>query len=422
MKKLILCLFTILLQLNASTELQLKYQEGLAYYKAKDFSKSYALFSQIYLQKLSDVNFNYYFAKSAYETGHYETALAAYERVEIQDNTNIQNKLEMAKTFYRLKMYQDSKSIFTNLLKNPTLPVQVQKNIQLSLEKISKKEQRSFTNLTFAIDSVYDSNVNYGSFADYDYGGRTLQKIDSNTDSAIQSYLSLVNVYDIGKKNGFALKNSFSLYNMDYKLYDDYDVLFLAYSPSILYQGNNYSLEATLGIDNVTLNKEKYLSSIHFMQNMSYQHSPIFSSYAHIKFKIKKFQQEIQKELDATRYEIAYGFKFNSLRMNLVAMRERKLQGTNIYVDYDEFKWNNYYSNNYFDFSSTMRQRNYKDFSYGFNSNRKDLAYFGDISTIMDITKSLQLKLAITYEYVNSNQDRFSSKKHTTSVGLIQTF
>ena len=50
---------------------------------------------------------------------------------------------------------------------------------------------------------MYDSNVNYGSIGDYRYGGGTLEHIDEISDTALQGYINVTNIYDIGEKNSF---------------------------------------------------------------------------------------------------------------------------------------------------------------------------------------------------------------------------
>ncbi|WP_294961034.1 hypothetical protein [Sulfurimonas sp.] len=80
---------------DGSINVDLQYKEAVKSYKEKDFKNSYEIFSKIYLSKLSDVNLNFYFGRSAFETGNYEAALAAFERVEMLDSTNINNKLQM---------------------------------------------------------------------------------------------------------------------------------------------------------------------------------------------------------------------------------------------------------------------------------------------------------------------------------------
>jgi len=40
----------------------------------------------------------------------------------------------------------------------------------------------------------------------------------------------------------------------------------------------------------------------------------------------------------------------------------------------------------------------------------------------MRIIPKLNFKLSTSYEYVGSNQDRFSYKKYTLSTGLVATF
>jgi len=228
-KKLTLLL---LLQLSLFAN---SYDNGMEYYKNSDFNNSYKEFKKIYLDKLSDIKFNFYFGRSAYETGHYEIALAAFERVEILDGSNLRNKLEIARTYYMLKMYEDSQNAFEEVLKNPNIPENIKRNIELSLSRVSKVQKKSFTYAQVMLDMLYDSNVNYGSIDDYYYGGVKYGKTDELSDMAIQAYAGISNIYDIGSKSGFAIKNTVSVFSKNYLEEDDYSLQHLSYMPYHLY-------------------------------------------------------------------------------------------------------------------------------------------------------------------------------------------
>ena len=413
-------------------KVQKKYEEGLKYYKDRDFKNSYDIFSKIYLDKLSDINFNFYFARSAYETGHYEIALAAFERVEIQDESNLRNKLEMARTYFMLKMYKESEFAFRTVLNNPNIPDNVRTSIELSLSKVSRVQQKSFTYATVMLDMIYDSNVNYGSVGDYEYSGITLDQVDEEGDTAFQVYSSITNIYDIGDRDAFALKNNFSFYLKNYSDLDAYDVMYFAYTPSLLYKETKYTAEMILGIDTMWLGDEKYLSTIFVMPRLEYSHSNTLKSISYIKYQKKMFEQEDQYDLDAHKYEFSYGIQNilsprSYLFANSIATKETKVRDTNIYVNYNEYKlgltYANQFSSNFgIDLYAQPRLRTYHDYSSGFDSIRKDIGGIGSAALTMKLMQTLRLKIKTSYEYVNSNQDRFSYQKHTTSAGLIKTY
>ena len=431
----ILLIFLVLFPFSlfaTTTNIQTNYDKGLSAYKSKDFQTSYKLFKEIYLDKLADVNFSFYLGRSAYETGNYEVALAAFERVSMMDETSIRNKLETARTYFMLKMYEDAELAYREVLDNPSIPKNVRTNIEISLAKVSKVQKKSFTYATIMADFLYDSNINYGSIGSYEFGGATLGRIDAVSDTAAQVFAGITNIYDIGYKNGFAIKNVLSIYAKDYTDYNAYNVLFLSYTPSLLYKETLYTAELVAGFDTMELGKKKYLSSASLMPRFEFNHSPTVKSIAHIKYQRKKFEREAQQDLDSNRYELSYALQNllsprSYLQATLVGIKEKKIRGSNIYVDYDELKFNFNYANQFskkysLDAFTSARSRNYKDFSSGFSSKREDLGITGSIGISMNITKTARVRFSNSYEYVNSNQDRFSYKKRITSVGLSKAF
>jgi len=425
---IIILIFPIYL-FSAQTD---SYLEALKYYQKKDFKSSYAIFKKIYLEHLTDVKLNFYFGRSAYETGHYRAALSAFERVGILDETSIRNKLEMARTYFMLKMYEDSELAYREVLENPNIPDNIRTNIELSLAKVSKVQKKSFTYATVMLDYLYDSNINYGSLGNYQYGGAILGKIESVSDTAIQAFANIVNIYDIGYKNGFAIKNSFSIYSKDYIDYNAYNVLYLSYNPSLIYKETLYTAELVAGFDTMELGKKKYLSSVSLKPRLEFNHSHTLRSIAHFKYQRKKFEREAQQDLDSNRYELSYGLQNiltprSFVQGNFIALKEKKIRGTNLYVDFDEVKLNLTYANQFtkkysFNFYTEGRSRMYKDHSSGFGSVRDDLGITGTVGLSMTIVPTLRVRFSNTYEYVNSNQDRFSYQKTTTLLGLNKTF
>ncbi len=414
-------------------DLKAKYKEGFVAYKAKDFKKSYNIFSKLYLKKLSDVRTNFYLGRSAFETGHYEVALAAFERVEMLEPSNLRNKLEMARTYFMLKMYEDSQLAFEEVLKNPNIPQNIRTNLELYLSKVKRVQQKSFTYATINLDWVYDSNVNYGSLdSQYNVSIGTLPSAPEQVDRALQVYADVVNIYDLGYKGGLALKNRVKLFLKDYKKLDAYDVQYLGYEPSLLYKGNSYLGEFAVGLDLLTLGKREYLRTVSFSPKFEYNHTNTLRSLTYFKYQKKYFTQSGDKDLNSNHYELAYGLQDilsprSYVQVNLVGIREKKVHGKRIDVDYDEYRLNLSYANQFTavyggDIFAEYRKRDYEDYSNLFASTRSDNAFRVAGGVNAKVLKTLRLHLKGTFERIESNQERFSYQKYTIALGVNKTF
>lgn len=416
----------------SSSEDHQTYMSGLDFYKNKQYQESYQLFSKIYLNHLEDASFNYMLGRSAYEIGNYSIALAAFERVEMQDSGNLVNRLEMARTYFMLKMYEDAQNAFEDVLNNPNIPQNVRANIEVALSQVSKVQEKSFTYARIMANILYDSNVNYGSIDDYQYGNGLLSKVEERADLATEVYANVTNIYDIGEKNGFAVKNSLSFYNKEYFEEDEYGLTYLTYNPSLVYKETKFLTELSLGADVLYLGGEKYLSTTSISPSLHYFHTPTLSSLAYVKYLKRDFQQEAQNELSANRVEISYGLQNiltprSYLKGDLFFINESKISGNNIYVNFDEYKTNLSYTNLFtseysLELLGQVRMRKYKDYSTGFGSRREDLGTLAIGSFTYTILPTLRANIKTSYEHINSNQGRFSYGKYIVSAGLVKTF
>ncbi len=418
---------------DGSVNIDLQYNKAIKYYKEKDFKSSYNILSKIYITKLSDAKLSFYLGRSAYETGYYEIALAAFERVEMLDPANLRNKLEMARTYFMLKMYEDSELAFKEVLNNPNIPQNVRTNIELYLSKVTKVQQKSFTYATVNLDFVYDSNVNYGSLDnEYTINIGTFPTASEQSNTALQVYADIVNIYDLDDKNGFAMKNKVTLFLKDYKELDAYDVKYIGYTPSILYKETKYLGEFALNLDILSLANKEYMRTIGVTPRFEYSHSNTFRSIAHLKYQKKFFSQTVQYDLNADHYELSYSLQKilsprSYVQANIIGIRERKHHGTRIDVDYDEYKVNVIYANQFTPVFSTelfaeYSRRNYEDHSTLFNNTRADNGGIGVATINARILKTLRLHLKGAYNRVESNQNIFSYHKYTITTGLNKTF
>ena len=436
MKKISLLLFVLPLFIFANEptlDVASQYKEALSAYKMKDFERSYEMLSKLYLTKLSDAKLNFYLGRSAYETGHYEIALAAFERVEMLDPANMRNKLEMARTYFMLKMYEASELKLREVLAKPNLPQNVRTNVELYLSKVTSVQKKSFTYASIDMDILYDSNVNYGSLdSKYNIGVGTLPAVPSKGDVALQLYGDIVNLYDIGDKNGFVIKNDLKLY---YKLYareKEYNIQYISYMPSLLFRDAKYLYEFVLGYDILHLGQVDYLHIISVIPRFEYSHSNTLRSIMHLKYQNKKFKQTAQSNMDAQHYELAYALQqilspSSYLQGNCIAMQEKKVRGSRDDVDYKEYRLSLIYANQ---FTSTYgaelfgeyRGRNYADYSTLFASTRKDAGFLVAGTFNMKLDEGFLFHIKSDYNRVNSNQGKFAYSKFTVTTGINVTF
>ncbi len=431
MKNLLLILIFIFISSNsyANNDLNDEYKAALASYNQKDFKTSYDLLSKLYLSSLSDEKLNFYFGRSAYETGHYEVALAAFERVENLDPGNLRNRLEMARTYFMLKMYEDAQNAFEDVLQNQSIPNNVRRNIELYLSKVTKVQQKSFTYANITADWLYDSNVNYSASDDFDYGLASVLS-DETSDTAIQVYGDIVNIYDIGDKNGFAIKNRFIAYLKEYDVEDDYDVNYVAYNPSLVYKYTKHTFELGLGIDNTQIAHENYLKSTYIMPRYEYAHTTTLRSISHFKYQRKRFQTN--SDLDAKHYELAYSLQKiltprSYIQAALSGIIEEKEQGDRLDVDYDEYKIVLAYANQFTprfggEFYAEYRSRSYDDYHPIFGNEREDDSATAGATLNVKIIEKLNFHIKGVYTDVDSNQEAFKYKKYTIAFGLNKTF
>lgn len=435
MKKCLLILSLLLMStvVYASSDLDKEYKAALKEYKKNNFASSYELFSKLYLTNLSDAKLNFYLGRSAYESGHYEMALAAFERVEMLDPSNLRNKLEMARTYFMLKMYEDAENAFKEVLNNPNIPQNVRTNIELYLSKVTKVQEKSFTYATVNLDYIYDSNVNYGSLdSEYNINVGTLPSAPEISDSAVQLYGDVTNVYDIGDKNGFAIKNRLIGLAKEYFVESDYSLKYVSYMPSLIYAQTNYLAEVGLGVDDLYIANQNYLQSYSVMPRLEYAHTTTLRSIGYFKYQMKSFQRTTEKDLDANHYELSYGLQKilsprSYIQGTLIGTNEAKTQGKRVDVDYMEYRANVAYANQFTplfgtDIFAEYRKRDYSDYSSLFGSTRVDNAGMIAADVNVMILQSLRLHLKGVYTRVESNQARYSYEKQTVTLGLNKTF
>ena len=106
---------------------------------------------------------------------------------------------------------------------------------------------------------------------------------------------------------------------------------------------------------------------------------------------------------------------------------DRKIHGSRIDVDYNNFKLNFDYTkqllpNLTFRFDSEVKKRKYQDYSNLFKNTREDNGYRTGVTFTQKITQSIYAEAKATYERVWSKQEVFAYDKNTYNLSINKSF
>lgn len=153
-----LVLFSVSLYATSFPKLELlikKQQYNLAYQQA----------IKIRLENEGDPRFDYLYGLSASQTGHYNEAVFALDRVAINTPNVIRPRLELARAYLHLNNKSAAIKEFNDVLSLSPPPV-VRKKVQTYLVELEKKQnkvtQRSLTKRIASFSVGYDDNINFG--------------------------------------------------------------------------------------------------------------------------------------------------------------------------------------------------------------------------------------------------------------------
>ena len=129
--------------------------------KRSQYEQAFKLADRLVEQFEGDPKFDFQYGMSAVETGHYDEALFAFERLVFTYPKEPRYRLELARTHYHLRNLIRAEIEFNKVLaQRPPKPVQ--KKVQIFLDRITELQRQVESKFLFAIDMAggYDSNIN----------------------------------------------------------------------------------------------------------------------------------------------------------------------------------------------------------------------------------------------------------------------
>ena len=238
----------------------------------KQYKKAYLRAISLRAENEGDPRFDYLYGFSALQSGHFNEAVFALDRVTVSTPRVIRPRLELARAYLRLNNQAAAIKEFNDVL-NLSPPPIVRKNVmayiaQLERSKGSALARRSVTKKLVSFLIGYDDNVNFGHDGDEidlpGFGLFTLDPLSVKQSSAFAEtkfqlkHRNLINKH----KSTFVLanlrhkkyfkKSKFDVLDLDFRVgmtlnKDDRQYQFIVRTRPIMLDGDMYS--NTLGID-----------------------------------------------------------------------------------------------------------------------------------------------------------------------------
>lgn len=221
---------------------------------------------------------NFYLGRSAFETGDYETALMAYDRVLIFNPDAARIKLEIARCHLRLGAKEIAKQYFREVLAtNPPEPVW--RNIEKYLAAMEEKEKRHLLTgtLTAGIswdDNVYQSPV-YDTILGIELTGPTARP---KSDQIFETTAILNHAYFFEDER-FSWKTTFTNYNALYESNQDLDVYYFGLNSGPVWKTTKFMWINNMTLKHIDVEHDRYLEALGFTTAVTVPAGPIFLNF-----------------------------------------------------------------------------------------------------------------------------------------------
>lgn len=423
----------IKLSLNDDNKL---YTDAVKAFDIQDYQTAYNLLETYSKDNVLSTRADFIYARSAYEIGKYEEALASYGKILLSEPNNQRVKLEIAQCYVRINRIDDAKKIFSEVL-NEDIPQSVRNNILLTLENIDKKSKKHFLKLITSVAYLFDSNVdNSADAGDYSvyipsFGTFDLTNSGEKKDDSAVQLIGVLN-YNYKVDDNFYLENGFTAFTQRYFEYSEKDINAFSLNISPSYYLKDAKLSVDFIYDYVQINDKNYLKNYTIQPKVNYKLSKQVNYQALVKFNKKDFTQAADEDKSSYVYEFSNIFTLftNDFGINKFTLNigdERRREGVRTDVN------NNYYLLNYtnsYPLTKTMvlnnsiqyKKTSYEDTDVNFLTKREDTNKQYTIGLLKSINKDLTI--GINYQWIDnkSNHAPFDYDKYIAKTFLFYTF
>ena len=400
-------------------------------YKSGKYKEAYKILKHLRAQRLSSARLNFYFGRSAFETGHYKEALEAYEKIMRSGHNDSRVKLEHARTLTMLNEYDKAKKELRDVLKRP-LPSRVKANVQRYLSMLERKSAKNIVTATMMVGVGYDDNIyNHTHLGSTRYAGSRLENNNTRiSDSFHQEILSLRHLHIFDNRE-WAWDSSALFFNRTYRDHDDVDVLQPSLMSGLRYSDENKSLYIPVVYNRLWFAGEDYMEMDGMRPMLSYLINDKTSMDLKAVYLAKRYIRTQDREKDSELFGGRVGInrllsKKHYIAGEIAAYAERRKRGERKDISYNMFSMGAQYSASLFAKTNLHTYGKFEYYDYLKNdpnlNNRKDMRFRLDMDLSKEISENVSLEAKYSYTKNNSTVNLYEFRKNVMSINLSTTF
>jgi tetratricopeptide (TPR) repeat protein len=412
--------------------------EAAKAYESGAYEEAYHAYDRLFRTDMADVSLSFYLGRSAYETGRFDEAVSAYERVLISQPNNLRARLELGRSYFALKMYAPARGQFERVLQNP-LPPTVRANIERYLAHIDQQMRKHFLSGSMMAGLQYDSNVRNQSGSVFDIGA--IEDAVMSEEEASASWLlggGVSHLYNPQNGGPLRWQSGAQLHLQDYTDVDDAGVNFLSLKSGPQWRLNSWSVSVPLQVDYLHYAGESYLLTPGLSLRAEKMIAAGQMAGVSYRYQQRLNQIDANKNRDAAVHHLMGHYqqmlKGGAGAFNLSSgfIRTRKKSGEAKDVSTDTLSLQGGYLTRISpalnaNFSLTVRQVNYPDkppkVSDDLNPHdRADLSLSAAASLAYTLREKLFLQGSLSVTQNDSNDDYYDYDKQVIGLNLLHTF
>ena len=274
---------------------------GIQLFKEKQFNESYTMLHKAFLLSPGNPELNFYLGRAAFETGRYEEAVMAFERILIALPNENRVKLELARAFQKLGANDLARRYCKEVLLTEP-PESVQRNIEAFLLKINDSEKRHFMTGRIIAGVDWDNNV-WASPTDeiietaIGYVTLTGVAAKQTADWIVNTTVEVQHAYRLFNSDD-SWKTNLVFYNADYNDISSLDTRYIGGSTGPEFISDSTRIGLKLSFSQIELDHTKYLQSAGLKADLDYVIRPGLTTGFNVKFEKKNYVDNTAMDAD----------------------------------------------------------------------------------------------------------------------------
>ena len=401
----------------------------------KNYQKGYELAKKILSHWEGDSTFDFLYGVHAIETGHYDEATFAFERLTLLNPKTLRYRLELARALYFNNNLDTAKTEFEiALASNP--PENVQTNIKGFLNKIKKSKEKATHNWAAGIgfDIGYDSNINSGTEEDGvdipNIGFVSLQEEAQSLGSSFKQF-NTQGIYSYSHKKHHSLDVSF---NTTHKRNDEVTT----YDLDVINLSGGYSWQPTRSIriqggltsTNVKLDGEAYQKQNTINAMGLYTRKNGFTFSANINTGSRSAESETAPDADISLYALSVIWPSSNTKSTNLSLYSSNDDVSNPTLShFGKDSTGIYFGTKLLITQSIVRSMlisisstEYQSIDPNFQEVRKDTSIMGSWGYTWNASKYISVNTNFLISHNASNLDLFTSYRAIFNTGLKVNF